>query len=537
MRLFINDAFVPRDKKTLLIQFIKNFQTNKMSHTPKTPKTPKRVRLSLEQRQEICESSFKFGFNRLETAGKFGVTYQCICEIVKNRHKILQQCDRLRSKNGKNLKSFRKSKFEDEENILYEWFLKQHKRGLPMSGELLKTKMSELVGNDHQTSDGWLSNFKKRFNIQFRKFQGESVSADHKEAKAFINGRLQELKKKFPPERRWNCDEAGLYIRCMPDKGFVPGELKNSNAGAKLPKTRISTLVACNEVGVKRRLLVIGTAKNPRGFPKDHKNLPCDYDFSKKAWMNGLIWTRWLKQLDREFRLRGEHHLMLVDNCPAHCPVELTNITLEFLPANTTSLIQPCDGGIIKCLKGHYRRLLAQRINSYMEAEDNVNASDLTKRIKVIDALHLLKAAWDLVTPETIRNCWKKCFDYEFSPPTPNEVLDEVEIPEGFDPQTFLAQVDVEPEDWDLILEEEDDDEEMEMEPEPTTKDPTELLKMVHVLRNDLQSRDGTTSEMLVTLESIERQYVKEVQAKKNLQPKITSFFKQNNNQNSVNNN
>ena len=43
--------------------------------------------------------------------------------------------------------------------------------------------------------------------------------------------------------------------------------------------------------------------------------------------------------------------------------------------------------------------------------------------------------------------------------------------------------------------------------------------------------------EMLVTLESIERQYVKEVQAKKNLQPKITSFFKQNNNQNYVNNN
>ena len=73
--------------------------------------------------------------------------------------------------------------------------------------------------------------------------------------------------------------------------------------------------------------------------------------------------------------------------------------------------------------------------------------------------------------------------------------------------------------------------------PNKTTKDPTELLKMVHVLRNNLQSRDGTTPEMLVTLESIERQYVKEVQAKKNLQPKITSFFKQNNNQNYVNNN
>ena len=60
---------------------------------------------------------------------------------------------------------------------------------------------------------------------------------------------------------------------------------------------------------------------------------------------------------------------------------------------------------------------------------------------------------------------------------------------------------------------------------------------MVHALREDLQSKDTTTPEMLATLESIERQYVIEVQAKENIQPKITSFFKQNNNQNSVNNN
>ena len=80
---------------------------------------------------------------------------------------------------------------------------------------------------------------------------------------------------------------------------------------------------------------------------------------------------------------------------------------------------------------------------------------------------------------------------------------------------------------WNLILIE--DDEEMETEPEPTTKDPTELLKMVHSLQNDLQSRDSTAPEMLVTLESIGRQYAKEVQAKKYLQPKISSVFKQNN--------
>ena len=47
-----------------------------------------------------------------------------------------------------------------------------------------------------------------------------------------------------------------------------------------------------------------------------------------------------------------------------------------------------------------------------------------------------------------------------------------------------------------------------------TTKDPTELLKMVLALQSDLQSKDSTTPEMLVALKSIEKQYVKEVQAK-----------------------
>ena len=32
-------------------------------------------------------------------------------------------------------------------------------------------------------------------------------------------------------------------------------------------------------------------------------------------------------------------------------------------------LIQPCDAGIIKCLKAHYRRFLFQRINSCMEVD------------------------------------------------------------------------------------------------------------------------------------------------------------------------
>jgi hypothetical protein len=49
---------------------------------------------------------------------------------------------------------------------------------------------------------------------------------------------------------------------------------------------------------------------------------------------------------------------LLVDNCSAHpkdCSGELTNVVLYFLPPNVTSVIQPCDMGIIRNLKALYQ--------------------------------------------------------------------------------------------------------------------------------------------------------------------------------------
>ena len=71
--------------------------------------------------------------------------------------------------------------------------------------------------------------------------------------------------------------------------------------------------------------------------------------------------------------------MLFVDNCPSHPKVELTNITLEFLPPKTTSLIQPCDGGIIKVFKGHYRSSLQSQdgaksewFDTFMSIESHV---------------------------------------------------------------------------------------------------------------------------------------------------------------------
>ena len=64
-----------------------------------------------------------------------------------------------------------------------------------------------------------------------------------------------------------------------------------------------------------------------------------------------------VKGLDRDLRAKDRKIVLLVFNCPAHPTIEgLTNIHLVFLPANTTSVFQPMDQGVIRSLKVLYQK-------------------------------------------------------------------------------------------------------------------------------------------------------------------------------------
>ena len=84
------------------------------------------------------------------------------------------------------------------------------------------------------------------------------------------------------------------------------------------------------------------------------EELPVSYYWNKTAWMQVFIWNDYLKKLDAQMRLQNRKILLLVDNAPVHIvdeDVNLTNVTVHFLPPNTTSHLQPCDAGIINSFK------------------------------------------------------------------------------------------------------------------------------------------------------------------------------------------
>jgi hypothetical protein len=71
--------------------------------------------------------------------------------------------------------------------------------------------------------------------------------------------------------------------------------------------------------------------------------------------MTGVIFQQWLQSFILTMKMR-KRNVLLLDNAGSHTePPTLSNVTVRFLPTNTTAQLQPMDGGIIENFKVHYR--------------------------------------------------------------------------------------------------------------------------------------------------------------------------------------
>jgi hypothetical protein len=113
--------------------------------------------------------------------------------------------------------------------------------------------------------------------------------------------------------------------------------------------------------------------------------------------MTCVIFNDWLVKWGLELKRKI---VLLVDNCTAH--------QSDFLPANCTSLIQPCDQGIIRAFKAHYdREMFALIIADLDDIQDRSDASSVAKKIFILDALHSVAMSWKQVSEKTIENCFR----------------------------------------------------------------------------------------------------------------------------------
>lgn len=249
-------------------------------------------------------------------------------------------------------------------------------------------------------SKGWLHRFKSRHGIKSRRKQGEAASVDP-EIVRLGRPAMRKFTDQYALRDVFNMDETSFYYQMEAPRTL---SRRKHVSGYKSNKTRLTMAVACNADGSEKLpLLFIGKAQCPRDLKgRDMSELGVEYTNSKKAWMNSAVFLRWLHTLDMRMQREKRHILLLVDNVSSHVrPLKLlTNVRLEYLPANTTSVLQPLDQGIILCIKrGFQHRKVNNSVQRYLQGLPQ-------ERIGVFTALRWAKMAWDSVQPDTIRNCW-----------------------------------------------------------------------------------------------------------------------------------
>lgn len=108
------------------------------------------------------------------------------------------------------------------------------------------------------------------------------------------------------------------------------------------------------------------------------------------------VFGEYLDNLEKRMKGQKRRILLLTDNAPSHRVrgavkeeidgfevYRLQHVTVLFLPANTTSVIQPLDAGIIAAFKAQYRRcFLRWHLAELGAAEAGTDLSKIQPNVK-----------------------------------------------------------------------------------------------------------------------------------------------------------
>lgn len=123
-----------------------------------------------------------------------------------------------------------------------------------------------------------------------------------------------------------------------------------------------------------------------------------NYERTAKSWMISQPFEHWLTEFDSHMLLEKGRVLLLVDIVSSHeSNADLSNVTLQMLPPNTTSFLQPQDASIITAFKACIRKMrVVDLFDGLISHKDEIGEKndDVIFNVDVLTAIRRAEEAW-----------------------------------------------------------------------------------------------------------------------------------------------
>eukprot|EP00644_Phytophthora_capsici_P016710 jgi/Phyca11/536099/estExt2_fgenesh1_pg.C_PHYCAscaffold_470061 len=315
------------------------------------------------------------------------------------------------------------------DSALANWVIQMAGRGQTVQGDLTKEKAKEFAkmlgipdSEQPEFSNGWLHSFQLRHNFSFRKFNADhhhSANAGLEDATAAVatagNARrssgvgqkvlywtnmeaLMSETDKYDPKDVFAVEETPVLYTMPPVQNAL-------EEGRMRCKKRFVVSLAANADGTEKlQPLFVSHHEHPKCFrKKTAEQHGLHYFSNNKAWMTGVIFSRWLQRLDFAMANQKRRILLFINDMPSHvvAHLDLTNVVVFILTPAVMQMLNPITSRVVTTFKKRFRRYHLRHAIDKSETSRNAMFD-----VDVLQAMKWAAASWDEITTETIKRAW-----------------------------------------------------------------------------------------------------------------------------------
>lgn len=314
---------------------------------------------------------------------------------------------------------------DDLEKCLYEWYISVGPNP-PVSDDVLldtaRGLSSQLGVRNFLPSDAWLTQWKTKHNVpssrrtaDFFNTMTSTVGAEKSSPGSIHVPVTYDLAREVLANAMYNYDNGDVYS--LVETGLYYETVRNWTVGysgptpvavgSKQVAKKLSVLFVSNVTGTdKKRPLVMDNSDDPQ-LVEDVKTFFDGHHGNPGAWLVSS-YASFLKKWDEDVSPRKI--LLVLDNRSTYPVVELKNIEIKYLPKST---VHPLGLSIVQIAKTceYYQNQLKSMsvgaVNSKNSSSAHVYCNRNCDILTMSDSLDLLVDAWQIVSPELVRNCFR----------------------------------------------------------------------------------------------------------------------------------